>query len=266
MNNPRVEAIHYYVEHDTSVDYSDVKPLVHEDDRFCIRAEKRHVILQPKDHYATEEEARSAAEGFVRRWEFEAALQARSDAFRLVYESVDIVDCKPLPLPSGTVNAGPIHWTFRTSEAQVSVTKMRATYPTLPSGPNADPNDPYTSSMLCRLDLYRLRREPLASMAYFCLTMLEDSAPQVARGKRKAAANHYQIEMRVLNSVGKLSSEKGGDEARKAQGRGARFTKEEISFLEAAVIAFIRRAAEKAADPNRALPCITMANLPQFSS
>ena len=116
MNDPHVKAIHFYILHDDSVDYSDVEPLVHDDALFCIRAEKRNVVLEPKCHYATEEEARSAAEEFVRRWQFEAALQTQSGAFRLEYERVLIVDRDPPPLPPGVVNADPVYWTFRTSE------------------------------------------------------------------------------------------------------------------------------------------------------
>lgn len=267
MNDPHVKAIHYYIQHDDSVDYSDVEPLVHDDSRFRIRAEKRNVILEPKCHYATEEVARSAAEEFVRRWEFEAALRTQSGAFRLVFERVRIIDRNPPPLPPGVVHADPVYVTVMTSVPRVTVTKKLAAFPASPADPAIDPDARDPSSMLARFDRYRLGREPLASVAYFCLSMLEDSAPQVAQGKRKkrkAAANHYQIDMCVLNSVGELSSEKGGDEARKAQGRGDPFTTEERSFLEAAVTAFIRRAAEMADDPNRQLHVIGMANLPKL--
>ena len=103
-------------------------------------------------------------------------------------------------------------------------------------------------------------------MAYFCLTVLQDSAARAAnddKRKRQKAVDYYRIERGVLDKVGELSSEKGGDEARKAEGRGDSFTSDEICFLKAVVIAFIRRATEKAADPNRALPCITLAKLPK---
>ena len=132
MNDPHVKAIHFYIQHDDSVDYSDVEPLVHDDALFCIRAEKRNVVLEPKCHYATEEEARSAAEDFVRRWEFEAALQTQSGAFRLEYERVRIVDREPPPLPPGVVNADPVYWNFRTSVSRVTVTKKLATFPAPP--------------------------------------------------------------------------------------------------------------------------------------
>ena len=92
MNDPHVKAIHYFIEHDDSVDYRDAGPLVHDDELFRIRADKGEVVLEPKVHYATEEEARSAVEGLVRRWEFEAALRASSAAFRLLYAGVDVID------------------------------------------------------------------------------------------------------------------------------------------------------------------------------
>ena len=60
-----------------------------------------------------------------------------------------------------------------------------------------------------------------------------------------------------------LSARKGGPVARKAEGRGDPFTQEEARFLETAVVAFTRRAAERAADPNGNPPVITMADLPK---
>ena len=57
------------------------------------------------------------------------------------------------------------------------------------------------------------------------------------------AANYYQIEEKVLDRVGELSSTKGGSVARKAEGRTDSFTKQETRFLESAAIAFTRRAA-----------------------
>lgn len=92
MNDPHVKAIHYIIDHDDSVDYRDVAPSSFEDDLFHVKADKLEVVFEPKDHYATEEEARSAVEGIVLRWEFEAALRARSSEFRLVYAGADVID------------------------------------------------------------------------------------------------------------------------------------------------------------------------------
>lgn len=132
MNDPHVRAIHYFIAHDDSVDYKDAVPLVYEDQLFCVRADQGEVIVEPKSHYATEEEAKSALGGFVRRWEFEAALRAGSGKFKLAYARVDITDRSPPPTPAGVV-ASPATFHFRAPETQVRVTKALAGYPAPPS-------------------------------------------------------------------------------------------------------------------------------------
>ena len=123
MNDPHVKAIHYFIEHNDSVDYRDAGPLVHDDELFRIRADKGEVVLEPKVHYATEEEARSAVEGLVRRWEFEAALRASSAAFRLLYAGVDVIDRSPPPPPPGVVIVDPVTFRIGVLKAQARVTK-----------------------------------------------------------------------------------------------------------------------------------------------
>ena len=266
MNDPHVKAIHYLIEHDDSVDYRDVAPLVFEDDLFRVKAEKLEVVFEPKNHYATKEEARNAVEGLVRRWEFEAALRARSSEFRLVYARVDIIDRNPSPPPPGVVTLGPVTSRAGAPKTRARLTNVAAGYPAPPQGPAIDPDDPDAAFMLHRLDLYRQGREPIAGVANFCLTVLESSALRAAGGggnKRKSAAKHYRIAWTVLEKVGMLSARKGGPVARKAEGRGDPFTQEETRFLEAAVAAFVRRAAERVADPNGNLPVITMPDLPK---
>ena len=266
LNDPHVKAIRYFVEHDHSVDYRDVAPLAFEDDLFRVEAEKLEVVFEPKDHYATDDEARSAAEGLVRRWEFEAALRGGSRSFRLSYARVAIIDRNPPPLPPGVVRVDPVSVHSRVSQPQVRVTRMPTGYPSPHSDQAIDPGDRDASFMLSRLDLYRQGREPLGDMANLCLTVLEDSAPRATAGeggKRPRAAKHYKIAKTVLNKVTELSDRKGGHLARKAKGRNDPFTEGETRFLEAAVTAFVRRAAERAADPNGNLPLITMADLPK---
>ena len=98
-------------------------------------------------------------------------------------------------------------------------------------------------------------------MAYFCLTVLERSA-----GGRPKVKSTYRIGMRVLNKIAVLSSEKGGSEARKADGTSEELSPQERQFLKRAVIAIIRRAAERAHSPNNELPLIDMSGLPSLGS
>ena len=165
MNDPHVKAIHYFVEHDDVVDYRGAAPLAYDAELFRIQADKGEVVLEPKKHYATEEEARNVAEGLVRRWEFEAGLRTGSRSFKLSYARVEIVDRSPLPLPLGVAHAGPVNFHFRVSKAEGRVAKMPTRYPSPPSDEAIDPDDRDASFMLSRLDLYRQGREPLGSVA-----------------------------------------------------------------------------------------------------
>ena len=118
---------------------------------------------------------------------------------------------------------------------------------------------------------YRQGNEPLAGMAYFCLSFLEylmrePGASKKQRmnnsAKRKKAANEYKIDISVLNKIGDLSSEKGGQEARKADGVDNSFTNDERTFLKQAIKKIIQRTAEKAHSPDNDLPEITLSDLP----
>ena len=264
MNDPHVESIHYFIAHDDSVNYSNTNPLEYEDDMFHIQAAKDQVRFEPKNHYATEEDAKRAVEGRARRWEFEAALSQSSTQFKLVYAGVEIIDLNPPAPPEGV---SLISATFRSPPAtmQVRITKRVTEYPAPSSGwPPLDPDDPDALYMSSRLDLYRRGRELLGGAAYVCLTVLESSAAPGVKNrekKRKQTATHYRIAKDVLDKVGNLSSEKGGEEARKADGRSDEFTREETLFLEGSLKSFVRKAAEKAACPTGILPEITMNDL-----
>ena len=102
-------------------------------------------------------------------------------------------------------------------------------------------------------------------MAYFCLTVLEQSAWQEIRGangKRDAAERWYGIPEKDLEQVGKLCSTKGGADARKAEGLGSQLTPQEKRYIESAIVAFIRRAAAIAFDPHAPRTRMTLPLLP----
>lgn len=263
MNDPHVTALHYWVVHDDSVDYKQAQPLEYENELFRVQVNSRQVTITPKYHYATEERAREVVEGFIRTWEFDAALESGSGRFSLKYSGADICDRSPTPAPPGVVN---LSFTARaghpTATARLRV--GRGSYPSPPPGPMLNVDTPFVQAMLLRLERYYRGREPLASMAYLCLTALEENAPkgEGKANKDKQVRSHYVISRHVLRQVRWLSSEKGGSEARKGGGLDEDFTEEERKFLVAAVRIFIRRAAEKETHPNQCLRKITLADLP----
>ena len=143
-----------------------------------------------------------------------------------------------------------------------------STEPSPPSGLELDSSNQTALAMLSRLDRYHQGRETLAAMSYFCLTVMGDSAPAAKRttGTRKAVRDYYHISVEVQTKVSALSSEKGGNEARKAEGLQQEFTNEEKKFLLTAVQSFTRRVAERAENPATILEMITMADMPRLQS
>jgi len=111
--------------------------------------------------------------------------------------------------------------------------------------------------MFDRFCRYHAGRTTLPDAANFCLPALELNA-----GGRKAAAGRYSVDMPILGKLGDLAANKGGAEARKADGAGAEFTPAEQQWLEETIKRLIRRAAEVAGGPSAPLPQITMACLP----
>ena len=74
--------------------------------------------------------------------------------------------------------------------------------------------------------------------------------------RRLKAAKAYGVSRAVLDAIGRLSSEHG----RKTDGKGNPLQPDERRFLEKATETIIRRMAEKADDPSKALPQMTLAD------
>ena len=153
-----------------------LKPLEYNDELAEVHLEKRELILRPREHYASAQEAREAFESFIRNWEFEAAVEASSTHFQLTYLDADVIDRNPTPLPAGVVaaSAAPVRFRIEVSRAQGRVGKPK--YPSPPGRMELDSNNPPALAMLSRLDRYHQGRETLAAMSYFCLTVMCDSA------------------------------------------------------------------------------------------
>lgn len=123
-------------------------------------------------------------------------------------------------------------------------------------------HDPDVAAMHYRFTRYRKGYEELSSMAYFCLTILEYRFKGNARDK---AAKHFRVDRDVLDNIGRLTSNKGGQYARKAivgQGIPEDYAPDEKLFLEHAIKHLILQAARVAADSAGNLATVTRADLP----
>ena len=92
MNDPHVDALHYWVSHDDSVDYANAEVLEEDNDRFHLNIKDRRLTITFKEHYADEQEAKESVESFIRQWEFQAAIELGSHTFTLQYLRADIRD------------------------------------------------------------------------------------------------------------------------------------------------------------------------------
>ena len=245
MNDPHVVALLYQIEHGRSVDYSKANPISHEETGFRVEIANEQVRFEFKKHYATKDAARKAIEDYIRVWEFDSGLRKGPNHFKLRFKKAQIEDKKPIP---GVLDTSV---SIMTGVPTVSVmATVSKPYPSPPSpGLKLIPD---VQTMYDRYEGYLEGREPLASMAYFCLTIL---------GGKKKAAKMYRIKLKVLNKIGNLSSERGGQQARKAIGKDNDLTYQDRRFLEDAIKAVIRRAAEKAYAPDSDLQEISLSDL-----
>ncbi len=129
------------------------------------------------------------------------------------------------------------------------------TYPAVPTNFTADPD---VVSLWTRFEGFKSGREPLASMAYFCFTLLKNR-----HGSIDAARKVLAVDKAVLKKLGELSTNRGdASTARKMTPDLAPFTTAEAQWLEAAIRALIRRVGEIASGHSPLQ--LTMKQLPQL--
>lgn len=260
MNDPTVVALVYHIEHGPSVDYSEARPLCHDEPGFRVTVNDNKARFEFKDHHATKQEAMQAISGYIRRWEVSVGLQHGPNRFRLRNPHAEIRDRNPVPtmdrnLPPGRVEG---HGRIVSGVPQVRGVAV-VVPPRYPHPPRSELEiTPDVESMFTRYIGYLKNREPLPAMAYFCLTVLEHP---FGKNPRKAAATQYQVCHSVLKTIGDLTANYGGTRARKAMGKDHELTTQQRRFLKEATKAIINRAAHK---NHSTMPKITKSDLPQL--
>lgn len=155
------------------------------------------------------------------------------------------------------------------AQDEVGIPTVVSREPHYPESPGAFAASPVVEFMLERYKQYIAGREPLLAMAYVCLTRLTFDFRH-ASGKGNVIhklAHEYAVEDEILDELGRLSSTLGDETgARKvhSDSRSRAPTDNERRWIERCVLALIRRAGEYAADPQNALPKITMSDLPRL--
>ena len=257
MNDPHVVALVYRIEHSESIGYAKAAPFCRDEQGFRLSIVDGKARFEIHDHFPSIEAADEALTEYRRAWEFDAQLRRGPDTFHLVLERENsvIIDRNPTP---GHVRLKGIGVTVVLGSAKLLVEP--SVYPEPPSDIALTPD---VETIYDRYMGYRRGREPLASMASFCLTVLE-AATGERKGRRAAASKIYSIDSRVLSKIGELSANRGGAEARKVDGVATDFSSQERHFLERAVKVVIRRMAEREHSSGKSLSIISLADLPSL--
>ena len=250
MNDPHVVALLYRVHHHDRVDYSRAGPLTYDTPDFRVEVNDLKARFELKQHYATEEDARAVVEPFIRNWEFDASLSKGPGCFRFQSDGAEIIDRRPSPgVGLGRGTRGRVTLSGLPGKGKA----YAVAFPPPPSGINSAHREVVV--LFDRYERYKAGKEPLTSFAYYCCTEIEQSG-----GGTTEAGKRYKVSRNLLERISRLSSTKGGTEARKAQGAGSPLTEDERRFLERGVVRLIRRVAEYHASPG-CLPEITIGDI-----
>jgi hypothetical protein len=252
VRDPHVESLTYRLQVGETSQYVDPPRLEGATDEFSYVLENGVLVLHMKKHHASAAEAKAAAAGFLFVWELDAALRLGRPDIRFAYEDAQLID--RIPPPPGAVE---IHMAAAAAIAFVGEVTFRVINSAYPKPPRGMKFTPDLETLWRRYEGYQARREPLSTMAYFCLTVLETSA-----GGRAEAARQYSIDPKVLGKIGDLTANRGdGATARKMQLNLVPYTPAEIGWVEEAIRIIIRRVGEIG---GAACQTITMKDLPDL--
>ena len=254
MRDPHVVWVRYRLEADPHVTFENPPPIEWETDTFRMRLAEGIATFEMREHFPSVQEARNAVEVLLRSWEIDTGLRYGTREIHFRYEDSKLIDRNPPP--PGTVQVVTASATLRAYWALTAIAHVRRkAYPQPPQHFRVSPD---VETMWHRYEGYVEGREPISSMAYFCLTVLEARA-----GNRVRAAREYGISKNVLGELGKLTSERGdAKSARKMSPRLRPLTSKEATWIEAVVKAIIRRVGERKA--KTPLPTIMMKDLPSL--
>jgi hypothetical protein len=252
-----VASLQYSVQPNEQITYVNCPPVDFDTEEARLLLADGKLKCEMKTHFSTAEAARAVVEPILRAWEVDADLRWGRGELRFKFDGADIIDRSPVPpgvthgcayavLPAIMVSAA----------GTVSIHVDRGQYPEPPRSFRLNPD---AESILLRYQVHLDGREPLPSMAYFCLTVLEAKVTEGRHRKLRAAAE-YKIDKAVVRKIGELSTDHGDLlNARKATAMKP-LTGQERGWLEAAVKMLIWRLGDTR--KRSALPLITMSDLP----
>jgi hypothetical protein len=262
MNDPHVVSLSYHVESSKQVTYDDPPPLEIDRDAYSMRLEANTLTVTMKDHFATEEAAHAAVEPLLRAWEIDSSLRRNRPDLTFDFMHSRIIDRNPPPSQGGQLEPVRLYGRMKaTGDLRLHVTSR-----VFPSPPRNFAASPDVQTMWFRYRMYLEGKEPLLSMAYACLSLLEGTTGRKS-GARAAVCAKYHIDPAVREKLGNLVSEKGSpEEARKLDHAATKtpLTGEERDWIEQVIKALIRRKAEYDYDTDTSFAAITLNDFPKM--
>jgi len=254
MREPHVKTLFYCLETDRNTTYNNPPPIIYETEDFSAELEKERLKIVLKRHFPTVEEARHEIEKFLRAWELDVALKRGPGEFQLKYEDSEVIDRNPAPKDSSNTIAVSAHAKVSaTMKAEIGVARGR-----YPEPPEYFRTSPDVETLWQRFHGYQSGNEPLLSMAYFCLTVVERLG-----GSRRQSAILLRVSSDVLNRLGEITSTRGDVFTARKVSRNTPLTPvsdAERAWVESAIKIIIRRVAE--IELHSSPPIIDMSDLP----
>jgi hypothetical protein len=249
MNDPHVVSLHYRLDESIGlVRYTNPFPVSWNTPIFNAELVDSKLTVKMNEHFASVSEAKGVVDQYLRRWEVEAALQRGLYELLFQYERADVIDREPSDtLPTDTS----VRISHLSVETLIGI-HTRTSYPSPPTSFQLTAN---VEMMWQRYRGYLAGREPLSSMAYFCLTVIESEA-----AGRKKASQKYNVHIKVLSKLGELTARQGDPATARKMGIATPMTDAERIWIEQTVRVLILRMGEY--DPQNPMSELTMRDLP----
>ena len=261
MRDPHVESLRYRLKTSATTIYENPPAVKVIRNGFECHLNDGVLTCHMRVHYPTVGEARRVVGDFLHSWEIKTALELGRDEMQFQFEDSHVIDRNPPPpgspkivRVSGTANM--------TSNISAILHITRRKYPDPPTFFTVTPD---VETLWGRYEKYLDEKEYLPSMAYACLTFVENKAYKKGKKrKRKAAAKLFLIDEPILNKLGELSAKGDTKTVRKfpEEGELIPLSGKEIKWIEAAVKVLIRRTGELA--NIQLVQFITMTDLPKI--
>jgi hypothetical protein len=243
MSDMHVQRLRYKAIPASFIDLMEGSIVEVETPHFHAHLARGELILEMRTHFASEVEARLLADPFVDGWAIVSGLRRGRAEICFEFINADIIDRSPAP------NEGNYAWgAIRLPAIQVHMTGTAL--PIKKGYPKPSPNfsaTPEVQILWARYQAYIDGREPLLSVAYFCLTFVE----VLAGGGAQRASEKYKISRKVFERIGSLTGERGDYlTARKvvSEAPPKPLTQEDLRWLDAAIRIIIRRLGEPPTD------------------